>query len=1146
LIVGIASTFLPAFGEAPQPANWVVLFQDNFSPPANNWQVWGADATDNWQLAQDGSETVYSGQGYAWLNLTGRQWNDYRFASQIKLLRDGVILNYRLTSVTTRYFVSLQTGGLRFSKSTDSSPAAVVVASDNSVYSLGTWYEVEIVGIGGDIKTYVNGVLKMEYVDPAPLTFGGINFSGFGDTLAEVANVEVSGPPSPVSQPWVKVGGPLGGIGYDIKMRPDNPDVMFVTDAYAGVNKSVDGGQTWFASNSGITTRNGVSGDAIPIYCLTIDPNDPDIVWTGMQNARGIFKSTDGGNTWVEKDQGVVEPFGISFRGIAVDPHNSNIVYAAAQIDSAEWSQTPLAPGAQDTAMGVVYRSLDGGASWNAIWRGDNLARYVWIDPTDSNVIYVSTGIFDTLAANSNEAAGIPGGLGVVKTTDGGQTWTTLGPASGLLGTYVGSLFMHPQNPDILLAGVGQAFVPQPGGVYITTDGGQNWKVTLNGSQIQPPDQITAVKFALSNPSIAYAAGFNAFYRSVNGGLTWSVMSGGPANNVIYGPPGVRTGIVIDIQVDPRNPNRLFINAYGGGAFLSEDGGATWQMSSKGYTGAELTDVAVDPRDPSRVYAIGRSGIFRSDDLGADWLGLDYGPATFSEWASLVLDPNNPDTVLISDDFQGVMLMSKNAGLAWNLIFRSSAFQPSSTSQYAFNALAFAPSNSQTIYAGMSQDAADAYSGTPGSSFGIWKSTDGGNTWQASNDSNTAHENIMQIAVDPHSESVAYAASANSGVFRTADRGASWQLVSQGPAPKQGALAIAIDPTDSSVLYAAFYNGGVYKTTDGGATWQIRSTGMDPQITIWSIVIDPTDSQRIYAGSPTSGVYCSVDGGTLWVQINNGLGMRAVTALAISSDASELYAGTQGGGVYRLDLKPGAAGSLAALSAASFAAGGPAAPESIVSVYGQGLAAGLVQAEAGALPTALGDTQVSVTDAAGFDYWAPLYFVSPGQINLVMPAGIETGTAQVRVFLRNQVVARTTVQVNPTAPGIFTANASGQGVPAALAARYGASGSPTAAPVFQCGALAGSCVPVAMDLGTPDEQLIVMLYGTGIRGYKSLPEVTIGGVAATVLGAAAQSQYAGLDQVNVLVPRALQGSGDVQLLLTVDGQAANAVNIRIL
>jgi uncharacterized protein (TIGR03437 family) len=210
------------------------------------------------------------------------------------------------------------------------------------------------------------------------------------------------------------------------------------------------------------------------------------------------------------------------------------------------------------------------------------------------------------------------------------------------------------------------------------------------------------------------------------------------------------------------------------------------------------------------------------------------------------------------------------------------------------------------------------------------------------------------------------------------------------------------------------------------------------------------------------------------------------------------------------------------------------------------LAAGLVQAEAGALPTALGDTQVSVTDAAGFDYWAPLYFVSPGQINLVMPAGIETGTAQVRVFLRNQVVARTTVQVNPTAPGIFTANASGQGVPAALAARYGASGSPTAAPVFQCGALAGSCVPVAMDLGTPDEQLIVMLYGTGIRGYKSLPEVTIGGVAATVLGAAAQSQYAGLDQVNVLVPRALQGSGDVQLLLTVDGQAANAVNIRIL
>jgi uncharacterized protein (TIGR03437 family) len=85
-----------------------------------------------------------------------------------------------------------------------------------------------------------------------------------------------------------------------------------------------------------------------------------------------------------------------------------------------------------------------------------------------------------------------------------------------------------------------------------------------------------------------------------------------------------------------------------------------------------------------------------------------------------------------------------------------------------------------------------------------------------------------------------------------------------------------------------------------------------------------------------------------------------------------------------------------------------------------------------------------------------------------------------------------------------------------------------------------------MDAGATNEQLILMLYGTGIRGYRALPDVTLGGVAATVLGAAAQSQYAGLDQVNVIVPRELKGRGDVDVVLKVDGKAANVVRVRIL
>lgn len=108
-------------------------------------------------------------------------------------------------------------------------------------------------------------------------------------------------------QTWVRLGGPIGGIGYDIRMRPDNPDIMYVTDAWAGVHKSTDGGRTWFTLNEGIDVRTGPSGDAIPVFCLTIDPNNYDILWIGLQNLGAVYRSVDGGQTWKKQIKGIVE-----------------------------------------------------------------------------------------------------------------------------------------------------------------------------------------------------------------------------------------------------------------------------------------------------------------------------------------------------------------------------------------------------------------------------------------------------------------------------------------------------------------------------------------------------------------------------------------------------------------------------------------------------------------------------------------------------------------------------------------------------------------------------------------------------------------------------------------------------------------------
>jgi photosystem II stability/assembly factor-like uncharacterized protein len=114
--------------------------------------------------------------------------------------------------------------------------------------------------------------------------------------------------------------------------------------------------------------------------------------------------------------------------------------------------------------------------------------------------------------------------------------------------------------------------------------------------------------------------------------------------------------------------------------------------------------------------------------------------------------------------------------------------------------------------------------------------------------------------------------------------------------------ALAIDAMNSQVLYAGAENGGVYKSTNGGASWQSSSSGMDPQAVIRAIVIDPTNPQVLYAADLRTGVYRSQDGARTWVKINEGLRTRAVKALAISADGRLLYAGTNGEGVYRLDL----------------------------------------------------------------------------------------------------------------------------------------------------------------------------------------------------------------------------------------------------
>lgn len=237
-------------------------------------------------------------------------------------------------------------------------------------------------------------------------------------------------------------------------------------------------------------------------------------------------------------------------------------------------------------------------------------------------------------------------------------------------------------------------------------------------------------------------------------------------------------------------------------------------------------------------------------------------------------------------------------------------------------------------------------------------------------------------------------------------------------------------------------------------------------------------------------------------------------------------------------------GRVINVSAASYARSG-VSRGSISSAFGQGLAAAVQSAGGGKLPTILSGTRVIVRDSANIEREAPLFFVAPGQINYQIPVGTVTGTAGVSVIRDERVVAVGTVEIEPTAPGIFTADSSGHGLAAAQVLTVREDGAQLYRPVAEFDPATNSFTAQPIDLRRLDEKVYLVLFGTGIRERSELSRVrvSIAGISLPVLYAGPQPQYAGVDQVNLLLPRSLAGRGEVDLEIVVDDRRSNTVRI---
>jgi uncharacterized protein (TIGR03437 family) len=297
-------------------------------------------------------------------------------------------------------------------------------------------------------------------------------------------------------------------------------------------------------------------------------------------------------------------------------------------------------------------------------------------------------------------------------------------------------------------------------------------------------------------------------------------------------------------------------------------------------------------------------------------------------------------------------------------------------------------------------------------------------------------------------------------------------------------------------------------------------------------------------GSYVFGDYCT---GEIYLFNNNAMSVLLDTSFQIASfgedEAGEIYVVSLGGSILRIAT----AAAATAVSAANYR-GESLAPESIVAAFGQNFSTATQAAPNNqSLPTTLAGASVRVTDAAGTARSAQLFYVSPTQINFMIPPGTATGAATIAFTNTNGASSTGAVNVASVSPGLFTANASGRGIASAVALRIRADGSQTFESIARFDQAQNQFVPIPIDLGPATDQVFLVAFGTGFRFRSSLSAVnaTIGGTPAPVNFAGAQGTFVGLDQANILIPRSLIGRGEVNVVFSADGLPSNEVRVNV-
>ena len=659
---------------------------------------------------------------------------------------------------------------------------------------------------------------------------------------------------------WTR-GGPEGGAVDALAISPNFAvdQTLFAGTNGGGVFKTTDGGATWVEARNGLTN--------LTVYALGISPAfaSDGLILAGT-NYSGLFRSTDGGGSWAQLPS----------------PLNSGEIRAIAFSPAFATDRTLyVSRGSTD----ALFRSTDGGATWTDI---------------RANIGSVSVGAVALSPAFASDNTLIAAtSAGIYKSTNRGNSWAAIN--SGLTTTDIRSLAFSPAyaTDQTMFAGTGSS------GIFRSTNGGASWTAINNGHTPQKDvgSIVVSPNFAADRTLFTGCPSWQGF-KSTNGGDSWTMYQ----FNIDWLDEGNRINPdVWAMAISPAyaSDQTLFVGTFGTGVLKSTDGGATWSIMRRGMMAQRMTALAVSPNfaaDRTVYSASGGPGIFASTDGGLTWHNRNAQTFSLLDTYALAISPNfASDRTLFAGNHMGMgsgrngIARTTDGGLSWSN-------PETGLENKNVRALAISPNyaTDRTVFAGtLCKDfptCADSYV------TGVFKSTDGGNTWARAL-SGLPKKGIYALAVSPNyaADQTVFAGMWEGGVYKSTNGGASWANASSGLGNLR-VWAVALSPafgTDQTLF--AGTDGGLYRSTNGGASWaQLTNTIGTRRITSIALSSEFATDRTLYVGSNNGGVFRSTDGGATWSAFVNGLGHTYVQALGISPGANPtVFAGTVGGSVWQ-------------------------------------------------------------------------------------------------------------------------------------------------------------------------------------------------------------------------------------------------------